>query len=124
MKAKRVNVTIGSIRDYVLMMNSFFDLTDKEIDVLCEFIKERLRRAKEDGSPNTHLFHHSVKRKISKEAFNKSHHHWINGYIMNLKDKNALIPLQEDGHYQINKGLIPSGEGQIIININWKTNNE
>lgn len=121
MKAKRVNITIGSVRDYVLMMNSFFNLTEKEIDVLCEFIKEKLRRAKDEVSPNTHLFHHSVKRKISKEAFGKSHHHWINGYIMNLKEKKALIPLPQDGHYRINKGVVPTGESKVIININWNT---
>lgn len=122
MKAKRVNITISSVRDYVLMMNSFFNLTDKEIDVLCEFIKEKLRRAKDDYDSNTHLFHHSVKKKISREKFDRKHHYWINGYIMNLKDKGALVELEEDSHYQINKGLIPTGEHQIIIDINWKTN--
>lgn len=122
MKAKRVNITISSIRDYVLMMNSFFNLTEKEIDVLCEFIKEKLKRSSRDKSPTTHLFHHSVKSKISREAFGKSHHHWINGYIMNLKQKGALIPLSEDGHYEINKGLVPSGESEVIIDITWKTN--
>lgn len=124
MKAKRVKITIESIRDYVLLMNSFFHLTDKEVDVLCEFIKEKIRRSQMEKDPNTHLFHHSVKRKISRDAFGKSHHHWINGYVMNLKEKNALIPLEEDSHYKINKGLIPSGENKIVISIDWNTNEE
>lgn len=122
MKAKRVSVTVDSVEDYIRLMNTFFQLTDKEIEVISEFIKEKLRRSSGDSSPNTHLFHHSIKRKISKNKFGKTHHHWMNGYIMNLKKKNALIPLAEDGHYEINKGLVPTGEGKIVININWNRN--
>jgi len=106
----------------VKLMNSFFNLTDKEIDVLCEFIKEKLRRAGLENKPAKHLFHHSVKREISRNKFNKSHHHWINGYVMDLKKKGALIPLGPDGHYKISKGLIPAGENKIIIDIDWNTN--
>lgn len=122
MEAKRAEVTISSIKDYVRLMNTFFQLTEMEIDVLCEFIKEKIKRAKDNSDSNAHLFHHSVKRRISRDSFNRSHHHWINGYIMNLKEKGALIPLEEDGHYKINRGLVPTGEGKIIIDINWNTN--
>lgn len=121
MKTKRAEVTLTSVEDYVRLMNSFFNLTDMEIRVLCEFIKERIRRSKDPNKYNTHLFHHSVKDKISRSEFDRSNHYWINGYVKDLKEKGALISMEENGHYQINKGLIPSGESKIIININWKT---
>lgn len=124
MKTKRAKVTLSSVEEYVRLMNSFFNLTDMEIKVLCEFIKEKLKRSQSNKEPNTHLFHHSVKNRISRKKFGRTQHHWINGYIMNLKKKGALIPLEEQGHYEINKGLVPTGENKIVIDINWKTDGE
>lgn len=121
MKAKRVEVTLSSIEDYVRLMNSFFSLTDMEIRVLCEFIKEKLKRENSSNSHNVHLFHHSIKDKISRREFGKSSHYWINGYVKSLKDKGALVPLDEENHYQINRGLVPTGENKIVIDIKWRT---
>lgn len=121
MKTKKASVTLSSIKDYVRLMNNFFSLTDMELEVLCEFIKERIRRKRSEKTYSTHLFHHSVKKKISRGKFDRKNYYWMNGYIMKLKEKNALIPEGEDGQYRINKALVPSGENKIVIEINWKT---
>lgn len=117
-KVKKASITIKSVEDYLEMMNGFFGLTDKELKVLAEFVKEKIRRAQNDEDTDIHLFHHSVKRKIAK-AMGKNNHYWINGYIMNLKQKDALIPLGEEGHYKITRALVPEGEQKIEIMINW-----
>lgn len=123
MKAKRAKITLNSIEDYVRMMNGLFGLTDREIDVLSEFIKEKLYREQNDIDANVHLFHHSVKKRIAKRLGKKSHH-WINGYIMDLKKKGAIVPLGEEGKYRINKGIMPRGEDKVVIEINWNMGNE
>ena len=116
-KVKKISVHIGSVEDYLEMMNGFFGLTDTEKQVLAQFIKEKLSSSNGFSAP--HLFHHTVKRRISKRMGRKNHY-WLNGYVMSLKKKNALISKEGEGEYEINRALIPDGEQRVEININWK----
>lgn len=113
---KGFSVSIESLEDYALLYNGIFELTERELKILVEFLRASLaiKEAGRDLDP----FSAEIKKQIHKRLRpEKKHHYWINGYVKALKDKNALI--EDEDTYTIHPLLMPGGEDQITISLDW-----
>lgn len=113
---KDLSVTIEDLKDYAQLFNGIFELTDRELTILVEFLRASLaiKEAGRDLDP----FSPEIKKEISKRVSpEKDDHYWLNGYVKALKEKNAL--LETDPSYSIHPLLTPNGEKRIVISLNW-----
>lgn len=111
---KKITVKIKNIKEYIQMMNGFFELTDSEINVLSEFIKMKMALDKSDVSINP--FSVNIKKKVA-EALGRDDFNTLNSYIKRVKDKGAIYPTQEG--YKINRLLIPDND-EIKITLTYE----
>jgi len=117
-RRKKAKIKISSTKQYIEVLNGLFDMTEMELQVLEQFIKAKQGIDRKDAA--IHPFDPLVKKEIAKRLGKKDDHYWLNGYVMNLKRKGALIPLDETGHYQIHPLLVPQGENEICIQVEWQ----
>lgn len=108
--AKKFETNIQDLEDYIDLFNGIFGLTKMEKQILLYLLTAGLQ-GREPFSPET-------KKEIANEM-NRDGHYFLNGYIQNLKEKEALLPGEKSGDYDFHPLLIPAGEKQIIINVEW-----
>lgn len=113
---KGFSVSIESLEDYAQLFNGIFELTDRELTILVEFLRATL--AIQESGRDLDPFSPEIKKRISKRVSpEKEDHYWLNGYVKALKDKNALV--ESNFSYDIHPLLTPGGESHILINLDW-----
>ena len=117
-KIKPVKIkNINSIRKYLQIFSGVFGLTSKEIDVLSEIIRYQFL-ARINKQQDTNPFSAEAKKQIC-ERMNIANPYSINTYLARLRKRKAIIRTQEGGQ-QVHPWLMPMGEKQIIIDLEWK----
>jgi hypothetical protein len=120
-KTKTFSITIESLEEYVQLQNGLFQLTEREQEVLAEFIRATLAIRVRGASTNP--FSAEITKQISNRLEpRKDHHYWLNNYVKTLKDKGAILP--HEGDYRVHPLLIPNmqtDQEQIAINVNWES---
>ena len=107
-KTTRVSTSIGSIKDYFLLFNWKFKLTDMELSILSEFAN----LATDDDD----LF--SVEnKKLVATYFNKKNPNSLNNYIKKFKEKEAVIYNNKSKTYRLHPLLLHIST-DILIRLN------
>lgn len=104
-------IKLKSDKMYVRLLNGMFQLTDKEMEVLVEFIK--VHKEYKGVNVFTSEFKKLVAKRLEMGNFNL-----LNTYIKVLTQKNALIKSQSLS-YAINPVLLIK-PGQTAIEFNWE----
>ena len=107
---KKIKANIDSTSEYIHLLNGLFDLTDSEINVLSAFVDLHIKLNESEVDINP--FSTQGKKKVAKEL-NKKDFNTLNTYIKRLKDKHAIMPIQ-DG-YIIHNILIPTNKIEITL---------
>lgn len=119
MKTKNLTIKdLTSIRKYLSIFSGIFRLTDAELDVLSEIIRHQFKARLQGQSVDP--FSPASKRAIC-ERLKVSNPYSINTYIGRLRDKKAVIRTK-DGQQIVHPWLMPKGERQIQIDLEWKLN--
>lgn len=110
MESRELTVKIYKTQHFVKLFNGFFDLTNKEIDVISAFIDQSISLK----DTNINAFSAESKKQVAK-ILNISDFNALNMYIKKLSSKKAIKKV-DDG-YVINPILMPLSpdEKNIVI---------
>jgi hypothetical protein len=107
MENKTVKVSGDPIRAYITLWNGTWRLTDKEVDVLSEFLRSYLK-LKKDGLKepylSKYLFSLDNRKEIKEKITNISDQGIVN-YLSSLKKKNII--LETENGSTIDERVIP-----------------
>jgi hypothetical protein len=93
-------------------------MTPAELDVLEQIVLRTLRQIKSGNPPD--VFSSGAKAQIAA-TLNMKHPYHMNNYVKKLRDKGAIISAP-DGSLLIHPWLMPKGEKQITIRLEWASN--
>ena len=105
---KKIAIPIDSIYKYFQFWNGIFKLTAKELEVLHAFV---------ECSNNLKNLCTLDDKKCVANALNIKDKNTLNNYIKKLKDKNAIVKVNNS--YTLNKFLNPKN-GDVQISISWR----
>lgn len=109
MKKRRITVNIDTTLKYIQLWNGIFNLTDKEAEILSQFIE--VNKVKD----NDNVCDVSNKKDVAALVGIKDYN-TLNNYIKRFKDKRVLIK-QENGDYKVNPFLdADTTHVEVIIN--------
>lgn len=104
---KNISLSIDKPKDYLKLFNGFFELTDKELDIVFAFFVYKIRTS-------DYVFSKEIKDEIS-ESIGLSNKSSINTYIKRIKDKGAFI--KKGSKYYLHPMIQPPIEKEIKFNI-------
>jgi len=105
---KNISFSIDKPKDYLKLFNGFFELTDKELDVLFAFFVYSVKTKE-------YPFSKDIKDDIS-ESLNLTNKSSINTYIKRIKDKGAIV--KKGNKYYLHPIVQPPIETEILFTIN------
>jgi hypothetical protein len=105
---KKIAIPIDSIYKYFQFWNGVFKLTTKELEILHAFV---------ECSNNLKNLCTLDDKKCVATALNIKDKNTLNNYIKKLKDKNAIVKVNNS--YTLNKFLNPKN-GDVQISISWR----
>lgn len=103
---------------YFSILNPVLKLTNKEIDILSEFLKIKETIKGRDENSTNKLTFSSTSRQIVCDKLNISKYN-LNNYIQGLKKKRMIIDLG-NGEYKLNPYLEVSPEEGFEVTFNIK----
>lgn len=114
MSSDIITINLKNTKQYIILLNGLFQLTDKEVIILEAFINKH----RELEGLDIDVFSAEIKKQIAK-SLDIDNFNTLNVYVKRLKDKRALI--YKDGSYKINSMLMDRKKG---IRFRWqeKTN--
>jgi hypothetical protein len=116
MTNKQITIrNIDSVGKYLRIFNGVFNLTPAELDVLEQIVLRQLRQIKAGNSAD--VFSPGAKAAIAAQL-KMAHPYHMNNYVKKLRDKGAILSAP-DGQLLVHPWLMPKGEKQIVINLQW-----
>lgn len=104
------------LKEYVRILNSIFQLSDRECQIFSTLLEMDLNWAPKVENDVKNITSTEYRRAIMRETrLNKSN---LSTYISTLKSKRILSKTSPDDTWEINRGLVPSfaDDGTMVIN--------
>jgi hypothetical protein len=104
------------LKEYVRILNSIFELSDRECQIFATLLEMDLNWVPKVQTDIKNITSTEHRRAIMRETrLNKSN---LSTYITALKNKRILVETSPDDTWEVNRNLIPSfaEDGSMVIN--------